>query len=306
MINIHFPSISLKDSVAVLLMYDPGISLIAGTGIMTLGTIADPKVCHYCKIQVNQSQCLKNSISFEFVTSSRFNSSNHPTSACQWWLFIHDESFAESTPWSPGQQPWQLSPQSTGSSFGLLWAWPCPAVEENIAHQTKQFMARSNFDLGPPKMPLLSENENNLEMWGHKTAFGIVWEKMWIGTKQNLCSFIWSHGLLLNFMFINFFCCLNRFFPASELVLFQLLTQSQNQVLPAGSTAKPGRIPCLLQGCVLPCLHSAADMFLSQRFMAPVIYGWSSFGSRKIPKILSSGSRFFTLVCSTNSSRWPE
>lgn len=33
-----------------------------------------------------------------------------------------------------------------------------PAIEANVGHQTKQFMAQSKFDLGPPEMPLPSEN----------------------------------------------------------------------------------------------------------------------------------------------------
>lgn len=88
--------------------------------------------------------------------------------------------------WSPGQQHWQLSPQSTGSSFKLLWAWPCPAIEANIGHQTKQFMTRSNFDLGPPEMPLPSENKKIQTCGGHKTGIGIVWKKCELGTRQNL------------------------------------------------------------------------------------------------------------------------
>lgn len=33
-----------------------------------------------------------------------------------------------------------------------------PAIEANVGHQTKQFMTWSKFDLGPPEMPLPSEN----------------------------------------------------------------------------------------------------------------------------------------------------
>lgn len=33
-----------------------------------------------------------------------------------------------------------------------------PAIEANVGHQTKQFMTRSKFDLGPPEMPLPTEN----------------------------------------------------------------------------------------------------------------------------------------------------
>lgn len=33
-----------------------------------------------------------------------------------------------------------------------------PAIEANVGHQTKQFMAQYKFDLGPPEMPLLTEN----------------------------------------------------------------------------------------------------------------------------------------------------
>lgn len=32
------------------------------------------------------------------------------------------------------------------------------AIEANVGHQTKQFMTQSKFDLGPPEMPLPSEN----------------------------------------------------------------------------------------------------------------------------------------------------
>lgn len=32
------------------------------------------------------------------------------------------------------------------------------AIEANVGHQTKQFMTQSKFDLGPPEMPLHSEN----------------------------------------------------------------------------------------------------------------------------------------------------
>lgn len=156
MINVHFPSLNLKDSGAV----DLGISLIAVIVNMKLGTITDPKVCYYFQNSGESiKKCQKNGISSESVTPSRSNSSDDQPSACQWWFFIHHETSAGSTLWSPGQQLWQLSPQSTGSSFRLLWAWPCPAIEANIAHQTKQFMTRSNFDLGPPEMPLPSENE---------------------------------------------------------------------------------------------------------------------------------------------------
>lgn len=144
-------------------------------------------------------------------------------------------------------------------------------------------------------------------MWGHKKVIGIVRKKMWTGTKQNLCSFFWPHRLFLNFMFILMFYCLNRFFPASVLVLFWRMTQSPEQVLPAGSRAKPGRIPYLLQGCALPCLHSPAHVSVSKvQFMVSVVYGSSSFESGKIPKSLSCSSRFFTFVCSTNSSWWSE
>lgn len=104
-------------------------------------------------------KCQENGFSFQSPASSQCNSSDNQSSACQWWLFIHHETSTGSTLWSPGQQHWQLSPQSAGSSFKLLWAWPCPAIEANIGHQTKQFMTRSNFDLGPPEMPLPSENE---------------------------------------------------------------------------------------------------------------------------------------------------
>lgn len=86
-------------------------------------------------------------------------------------------------------------------------------------------------------------------------------------------------------MFISILYSLNQFFPTSVLVLFQLLTQSPDQVLPAGSRPKPGRIPYLLQGCALPCLHSPAYVSVSKvQFMASVVYGSSSFGSRKSPK----------------------
>lgn len=37
-----------------------------------------------------------------------------------------------------------------------------PAIEANVGHQTKQFMAQSRFDLGSPEMPLLSENAESL------------------------------------------------------------------------------------------------------------------------------------------------
>lgn len=38
-----------------------------------------------------------------------------------------------------------------------------PAIEANVGHQTKQFMIRSKFDLGPPEMPLPLENvETNM------------------------------------------------------------------------------------------------------------------------------------------------
>lgn len=33
-----------------------------------------------------------------------------------------------------------------------------PAIEANVGHQTKQFTTQSRFDLGPPEMPLPSEN----------------------------------------------------------------------------------------------------------------------------------------------------
>lgn len=36
-----------------------------------------------------------------------------------------------------------------------------PAIEANVGHQTKRFMSRSKFDLGPPEMPLPSENEES-------------------------------------------------------------------------------------------------------------------------------------------------
>lgn len=103
--------------------------------------------------------------------------------------------------------------------------------------------------------------------------------------------------------FLFFFDCLNRLFTASVLVLVQLLTQSPDQVLPAGSRAKPGRIPYLLQGGALPCLHSPAHVSVSKvQFMASAVYGLSSFGSGKIPKSLPHNSRIFIFVCFTNSS----
>lgn len=85
MINIHFPSISLKYSVAVLLMYDLDIILITGISNMKLRTITDPKVCHFCQNSVDSinQKCQKNGVSFESVTSSRSNSSDNQPSACQ-------------------------------------------------------------------------------------------------------------------------------------------------------------------------------------------------------------------------------
>lgn len=46
-----------------------------------------------------------------------------------------------------------------------------PATEANVDHQTKQFMTRSIFDLGPPEMPLPSRNVESqwikdLYVWG--------------------------------------------------------------------------------------------------------------------------------------------
>lgn len=157
MINVHFPSLSLKDSVAILLMFDLDISWIAAYEV---GNHHWPRsMLLLPKFRWIIPKYQRNYFSFESVTPSQSNASADQPSACQWWLFIHRETSTGSSLWSPGQQPWQLSPQLTGSSFRLLWAWPCLAIEANIAHQTKQFMTRSNFDLGPPEMPLPSENE---------------------------------------------------------------------------------------------------------------------------------------------------
>lgn len=166
-------------------------------------------------------KCQRNNVSFEPVTPSQSNSSADQPSACQWWLFIHHETSTGSSLWSPGQQPWQLSPQLTGSSFRLLWAWPCLAIEANIAHQTKQFMSRSNFDLGPPKNAIALGKWKDLDMWGHKTLIGIVWGKNvnWdktCATSFDLTGYFW---ISCSFSYIYAFF-LNRFFSASVLVLF--------------------------------------------------------------------------------------
>lgn len=57
MINVHFPSLSLKDSLAILLMFDLDISWIATMVNMKLGTITDPEVCSYCQ---NSGESFKN------------------------------------------------------------------------------------------------------------------------------------------------------------------------------------------------------------------------------------------------------
>lgn len=98
--------------------------------------------------------------------------------ACQWWtitVFIHHETSTGSISWSPGQQCWQPSPQSSLRFYGL--GLPS-AIEANAGYQTEQFMTQPGFDLGPPEMPLLKKCRNLMN--GSMFIFMKTWTDFFI------------------------------------------------------------------------------------------------------------------------------
>lgn len=151
----------------------------------------------------------------------------------------------------------------------------------------KQFMTWSNFDLGPPEMPLPSENEK-IQTCGDIKQWLAVCVKCELGQdKTRVTSFdLKSYFSIHAFIFI--FYPRNRLFSASVLVLstlFSLLAQSPDQVLLNGFRAQPGgRFLIYCRGVprlVLPCLPSPAHVTLVSQtakllFMASVVYGVSS------------------------------
>lgn len=143
----------------------------------------------------------------------------------------------------------------------------------------KQFMTWSNFDLGPPEMPLPSENEKN-QTCGDIKQWLAVCVKCELGQdKPRVTSFDLT-GYFRIHAFILIFYPRNRLFSASVLVLFSLLVQSPDQVLLNGFRGQPGGDSLFTAGvCLaLPCLaflHQHVTL-VSQTakllFMASVVY----------------------------------
>lgn len=250
MIHFHLTNLTLKEIISCLNLWLVRHSLTAGMVHMKL----ENHHCHRCLLQPKSRwihrKCQLQVWVCDSLPSSLIPAMIVPLHANDGSLFsLHWEHPVVPRTTTLAAKPtvnWLLCCAFMGLALPRYWGKYRPS--------NKQFMTWSNFDLGPPEMPLPSENEK-IQTCGDIKQWLAVCVKRELGqdktrvTSCDLTGYFRIHAFIL------------IFYPPEQ-TLFRLSTGSISPPGPVTwsgfaqwfqSTAWGG-IPYLLQGCALPCL----------------------------------------------------